>query len=183
MPNRIKELRCEQNLTQAELGKIINVSQRSVGFYESGDRDPDTDTLKKLADLFNCSIDYLLGQSKIRNLDEASKVLTEHKITLANIINDKEGQKLELVRNLKSLSSDSQKAVMKLADDYIAKTKNEAELNEAEAYKESDQIHLKNDIENKTLEIIDLIYSMKELSESDLKMVESLVEHLKAKNK
>lgn len=62
MTNRIKQLRIEKNLTQEQLGKVLNVSGRSVGFYESGDRDPDTTTLGKLADYFNVSIDYLLGR-------------------------------------------------------------------------------------------------------------------------
>lgn len=65
--NRIKELRKEQDMTQADLAKILQVSSRSVGFYESGDRDPDTDTLRKLSEIFDCSIDYLLCKSTTRN--------------------------------------------------------------------------------------------------------------------
>ena len=58
--NRIKLLRNEKKLTQDKLGEILNLSGRSVGFYESGDRDPDTKTLNKLADFFEVSIDYIL---------------------------------------------------------------------------------------------------------------------------
>lgn len=71
MNNRLRELRKEKGLTQLELAKILNVSDRSVGFYETGERDPDTDTLKKLASFFSVSIDYLLNQSDIRNLSNA----------------------------------------------------------------------------------------------------------------
>ncbi len=67
MNNRLRELRKEKGLTQIELAKILNVSDRSVGFYETGERDPDTETLKKLADYFDVTIDYLLGRSDIRN--------------------------------------------------------------------------------------------------------------------
>lgn len=48
---------------------MSNVSARSVGFYESGDRDPDTATLAVLSDLFECSIDYILNRSNRRTYD------------------------------------------------------------------------------------------------------------------
>lgn len=64
--NNIRKLRKEKNLTQKELAKILNVSDRSVGFYETGERDPDTETLNKLANFFNVSIDYLLGRTEIK---------------------------------------------------------------------------------------------------------------------
>jgi len=69
MKNRIKELRKELKLTQQELGDKLNVSARSVGFYESGDRDPDTATLAILSDLFECSIDYILLRTNKRKYD------------------------------------------------------------------------------------------------------------------
>lgn len=59
--NRIKELRKNKGLTQADLAKILNVSDRTIGFYENEERDPDTGTLKILSSFFNVSIDYLLG--------------------------------------------------------------------------------------------------------------------------
>ncbi len=69
--NRIRALRKEKNITQAELGKFLKVSDRSIGFYELGERDPDTDTLRRLADYFDVSIDYLLGRSDIRDTAES----------------------------------------------------------------------------------------------------------------
>ena len=65
--NRIKELRLEKGLLQSDIAKIINKTDRIIGFYESGERDPNTETLSLLADFFNVSIDYLLGKSDIRN--------------------------------------------------------------------------------------------------------------------
>lgn len=67
--NRIKELRKQNGMTQASLAKVLKVSDRTVGFYETGGRDPDTDTLIKLADFFDVSVDYLLGRSDIRNFN------------------------------------------------------------------------------------------------------------------
>lgn len=68
--NRIKDLRKERGLTQSDLAKVLKVSARTVGFYETCQRDPDTDTLKKMADFFDVSIDYLLGRIDIRDLNE-----------------------------------------------------------------------------------------------------------------
>lgn len=76
MKLKLRELRKEKGLTQIELAKLLNVSDRSVGFYETAERDPDTDTLSKLADFFDVSVDYLLGRSNIRNLHE-SKIETK----------------------------------------------------------------------------------------------------------
>lgn len=64
--NRLKFLREEKNLLQEELGKIIGVSGRSIGNYETGNRDMSTKIQKKLANFFNVSIDYLVGNSDDR---------------------------------------------------------------------------------------------------------------------
>lgn len=78
--NRIKELRIEKGITQADLAKILKISDRAVGYYENGDREPDYTTLLKIAEYFDVSIDYLLGVSDIRNpVVEAYKDLLERK--------------------------------------------------------------------------------------------------------
>ena len=64
--NRIKELRNEKGITQADLAKILKISDRAVGYYENGDREPDYTTLLKIAEYFDVSIDYLLGRIDVR---------------------------------------------------------------------------------------------------------------------
>ena len=64
--NRIKELRNEKGITQADLAKILKISDRAVGYYENGDREPDYTTLLKIAEYFDVSIDYLLGRVDVR---------------------------------------------------------------------------------------------------------------------
>ena len=59
--NRIKELRISLGLTQFNLGKKIGLNQTAIGKYERGQLEPSLDTLKKLALLFECSIDYIIG--------------------------------------------------------------------------------------------------------------------------
>lgn len=64
---RLKELRTEKKMTQSDIGKLLNVSNVSVSGYENDTREPDQQSLKKLANYFNVSIDYLLGQSDKRH--------------------------------------------------------------------------------------------------------------------
>lgn len=65
---KIKMLRNEKQITQKELGEIIGVSERVVGYYETDNRFPkDNSVIVKIAEYFNVSLDYLLGKSDIRN--------------------------------------------------------------------------------------------------------------------
>jgi len=57
----LKELRIEKGISQAELGKVLGVGQKTVSQYELGDREPDFQTLKKMCDFFDVSSDYILG--------------------------------------------------------------------------------------------------------------------------
>jgi len=59
---RIKELRIEKGLTQAQLAQTIGVAQNTLSNWENGNRQPDKDNLLKMADLFGVSVDYLLGR-------------------------------------------------------------------------------------------------------------------------
>jgi len=62
---RLKQLRAEKKLTQIDLARDIEVTQSTVGKWETGARTPDAETLKKIADYFGVSVDYLLGGSEI----------------------------------------------------------------------------------------------------------------------
>jgi transcriptional regulator with XRE-family HTH domain len=83
---RLKKLRNEKKLTQTELGKIINVTKVSISGYENGDRTPDTDNLRRLADYFDVTSDYLLGRSDHPALkkeeSEAEKILNDPQTNL-----------------------------------------------------------------------------------------------------
>lgn len=58
---RLKELREENHLTQAQLAEKLGVSKVSVQNYENEKRTLPADVLLKLSDLFNVSTDYILG--------------------------------------------------------------------------------------------------------------------------
>ena len=50
-------------ILQSTFAKIMNVSQATIARYETGVSAPSIDMLKKYADFFNCSTDYLLGRT------------------------------------------------------------------------------------------------------------------------
>ena len=64
---RLKGLRKERNITQDELGTIIGLSGRAIGYYETGERFPPEDILNKIADYFDVTMDYLLGRPDRRD--------------------------------------------------------------------------------------------------------------------
>lgn len=57
----LKELRIGASLTQSTLAEKMGVSQNTVSTWEVGTRQPDYDTLLKLARLFDVTTDYLLS--------------------------------------------------------------------------------------------------------------------------
>lgn len=58
---RVRNLREDADLTQAQLGKQINVPQRTYAYYERGERMIPPQVLIALAQFHNVSVDYLLG--------------------------------------------------------------------------------------------------------------------------
>ena len=64
LKNRIKQLRQENQWTQAELGKKLGVHQKQVSAYDRGANVPSTEVLIKLIDVFNVSLDYLAFEAK-----------------------------------------------------------------------------------------------------------------------
>ncbi len=56
----LREIRIKHNLTQKELANKLGILERTISYWESGKRECDLDTLIRLADLFNVSIDDLV---------------------------------------------------------------------------------------------------------------------------
>ncbi len=61
MYKRIKELRADTNLTELQVGKVINVTQRTYSYYETGQRMMPPEVLIKLAKFYGTTVDYILG--------------------------------------------------------------------------------------------------------------------------
>lgn len=76
--NKIKDLRENKKITQAELAKILDVSPSTIGMWEQNRRTPDAESLKKISNVFNVSVDYILGKTDIRNYDNMEPTIALH---------------------------------------------------------------------------------------------------------
>ena len=63
MYKRIRDMRVDADLSQTQLAKMLNMSQTGYSKYETGENDIPTSILIKLAEIYDTSIDYLLGQT------------------------------------------------------------------------------------------------------------------------
>lgn len=60
---KLKALRKKHGHTQSTLAHLLNVSQNAIYNWENGKREPNLDTILKIADIYGVSIDYLMGMS------------------------------------------------------------------------------------------------------------------------
>ena len=61
---RLKQLRRQHGISQLKLARDLGLNQNSISRYESGEREADYQTLIRLADYFNVSVDYLLERTE-----------------------------------------------------------------------------------------------------------------------
>lgn len=59
---RLREIRKSRNTTMKKLGSELGLAESTISLYEAGKRQPDFETVLKLADYFGVSVDYLLGR-------------------------------------------------------------------------------------------------------------------------
>lgn len=65
MLENLKRLRKTSNISQKALADVIGVSQQSINKYENHNIEPDIETMIRLADYFNTSVDFLIGHTDI----------------------------------------------------------------------------------------------------------------------
>ncbi len=71
MANRIRELREDRDLKQADVATITGIDQRTLSNYETGKTNPDSYAIIKLAEYFNVTCDYLLGITNKNYMDNS----------------------------------------------------------------------------------------------------------------
>ena len=104
---RLKELRKEMNLTQVELSQALSISRSSLSLYEINKREPDCETVSKIADFFDVSLDYLYG----RSIDTC--IAKTRVTTISASLTEKEKRLLEIFDKIKDETLQD-KAIMKL---------------------------------------------------------------------
>lgn len=65
MESRIRQLRKQHGMTLKQLGAELGLAESTVSQYETGKRNPDNETLLKLGELFQVSIDEILGRTTL----------------------------------------------------------------------------------------------------------------------
>jgi len=103
----LKELRKQHNLSQQKLADILHVSQQSVYKYENDITSPDIETLIRMADYFDTSIDYLVEHTDIPHKIEPVK---------ETMLNDEE---TVLINHYRMLTSVQRELVQAIANEYV----------------------------------------------------------------
>ena len=67
MNKKIKQLREARGLSQRDLGRMVGVNASAVNRWESGEKKPELVNLVRLADLFEVTLDYLMGRTENKN--------------------------------------------------------------------------------------------------------------------
>ena len=70
LPQRLKIIRGEKGYTQRKVAAKMHISASTIALYETGDRNPDPQMLKRLADFFDCSVDWLLGRVPLEGTNQ-----------------------------------------------------------------------------------------------------------------
>ena len=70
--SRLKAIREETGFTQQKIADEIGISRTSINRYENGERQPDLESIGKIAEFYSISIDWLFGLGK-REIDNKTK--------------------------------------------------------------------------------------------------------------
>ena len=104
---RLKELRKSKNLSQSELGRLVELHYTHIGRYERGISKPSTGTLKRLAESLGVTIDYLIDGET----DDVARAKLEDRELLTQF------------REVEKLSDEDKTVVKKLLDAFLTKKK------------------------------------------------------------
>ena len=97
---QIKKCRAKAKLTQLELGKMLGVGKSNISMYESGTRVPPLDIIKKMTEIFNVDMNYLIGYQ-------------ENKSPTAQELSDGE---LKLLQLFKEVPEDQQEMLLEMIE-------------------------------------------------------------------
>ena len=73
--NKLKDLRMQHGLTQAQLAKELGIGMSTIGMYESDIRKPSFEVLTRIANYFNVSIDYLISEDTNNNVMKLASII------------------------------------------------------------------------------------------------------------
>jgi transcriptional regulator with XRE-family HTH domain len=79
--NRLRKLREELKKQSSEIAEMLNIAKSTYSGYENDKSKPDYDTLTELAKYYSVSVDYLLGNTNVRNYTETLAFSTTEDLT------------------------------------------------------------------------------------------------------
>jgi transcriptional regulator with XRE-family HTH domain len=110
----LKELRLEENLTQEDISNLLHIDRSNIANYERGKRLPSLESLIKIAEFFNVSLDYLIlgkrfgaekgeegevySQETFRELMADNTALMEEQLRLSEIVAQRE-EEIKILKN------------------------------------------------------------------------------------
>ncbi len=106
----IKYLRKKHRLTQDELAKKLGVKRHTICDWESGRTEPNITYLKCLSQVFNVTVDYILGVKSIDTKSEYSSV---------NRYFAETNEERDLILSIKSMNAEKQKVFLKLLSNLV----------------------------------------------------------------
>ena len=106
MVENLKKLRNKKGVSQQKLADTIEVSQQSVNKYENHKIEPDIQTLIKLADYFETSVDYLIGHTDI---DHVMETVSSY---------DLNEDEASLISNYRKLSKKQKESIRLIMENY-----------------------------------------------------------------
>jgi transcriptional regulator with XRE-family HTH domain len=103
----LKMLREEAGLSQQKLADQLGLTQQSVHGYENSEYEPDITTMKLIADFFNTSVDYLIGNTEIRRRIEKIEPF------------ELNAEEADIVQKYRSLSQKDRKSLQLILDSLL----------------------------------------------------------------
>ncbi|MBR8660726.1 helix-turn-helix domain-containing protein [Brevibacillus sp. NL20B1] len=112
--DRLKEQRTLRKIRQEDVATKIGIARTTYAMYEQNKREPDNETLQKLADFFGVSVDYLLGRTDDpASINKSERPLTELEnlffYELDKLSEEDKKKALEHVRYLRYLAEQENK--------------------------------------------------------------------------
>lgn len=180
---RINQMRKENDLTQEELAKKLGLNNKSsIANYESGYSIPSDEIKIKMCEIFNCSMDYLMGESNFKTTEDVfnSYIENENRLTILKTIE----RYYEKVLLAKLQNDDINKIVdlMSLNSKTIEITSTEYYNNKIKPYLDSFDINRREIVKNLMIEILEELDKVQESRNIYYNLISSITENRTSKD-
>ena len=120
--NRITILRTRKGMTQKKLAQLSNITEASLSRYENGLREPKINTLIKLSDVLDSTVDYLIGKTDIEN------GVIVNKLTIPENLRDIKTEYLLIARELEkyNISANDMNSLIRIITNYSSEVESKA---------------------------------------------------------